>query len=141
MSLMTIPNVAQRSLGRGSKRSLNTRSSMNFSQYATFAELLPEDMGVALSLLPLPLYEIAVCFQQGWGVGRSLPASAYYFDMAAKLGDPDAMYEMGYCYLNGTGVHKDKAKAAYWLRNADVGGKRVIGESWIFKEKWGGDQA
>ncbi|KAJ3402289.1 hypothetical protein HDV05_008624 [Chytridiales sp. JEL 0842] len=144
MSLMTIPNVAQRSLNRNAKRAptnpRSTSSAASFSQYANIAESLPEDLGVALSLLPLPLYEIAVCFQQGWGVGRSLPAAAYYFDMAAKLGDPDAMYELGYCYLNGSGVPKDKGRAANWLRQADALGKRVIGESWIHKEKWGGHE-
>jgi TPR repeat protein len=102
---------------------------------------------------------------------RSLPAAVYYFGIAARLGDVDAMYELGkskkknqkkmhflslltfsgpldlgYAYLNETRYRKmdrqrvegSKFLAAQWLRAADKGGKRVVGESWIWKAKWGG---
>ncbi|KNC99666.1 uncharacterized protein SPPG_05047 [Spizellomyces punctatus DAOM BR117] len=97
---------------------------------------------VARSFLPLPLYEVGVCYHQGWGVPKSKSTALYYFQLAAQLGDADAQAEVGYLYLRGgNGVKRDKKRAARWLREAVKGGKRIVGEQWIWKEKWaeGGD--
>ncbi|KAJ3038863.1 hypothetical protein HDV00_000269 [Rhizophlyctis rosea] len=48
------------------------------------------------------------------------------------------MVEWGYCLLNGWGIGKDKREAGKWFRRACLeGGAEIIGESWIWKEKWG----
>ncbi|KAI8842539.1 hypothetical protein BC829DRAFT_435455 [Chytridium lagenaria] len=163
-SLMTIPEVSERrkqkaEAGGNSKAEspLPSSASSTISRtrpadlrslrsYATVASLLPEDTSTATALLPLPLFEIGMCFRQGWGVLKSYPAAVYYFGIAARLGDPDAMYELGYSYLNktpGVGASSDdefKMLAAQWLREADKTGKKVVGESWIWKKKWGGSE-
>ncbi|KAJ3299641.1 hypothetical protein HDU76_006254 [Blyttiomyces sp. JEL0837] len=154
-AMLTIPQVAARrradgganaNIQRGksvsSRRPTSLRSLQSFS---SVAQLLPEDLEMAISLLPLPLYEIAVCFQQGWGVSKNPGNAVYYLTIASRLGDADAMYELGYCYLNGNGIaEKDvkanKMEAAKYLRAADEHGKKVVGESWVWKKKWGGDQ-
>ncbi|TPX61580.1 hypothetical protein SpCBS45565_g07214 [Spizellomyces sp. 'palustris'] len=92
---------------------------------------------VARSFLPLPLYEVGVCYHQGWGIPKSKSTALYYFQLAAQLGDADAQAEVGYLYLRGgNGVKADKKRAARWLREAVKGGKRIVGEQWIWKEKW-----
>ncbi|KAI9099257.1 hypothetical protein DFS34DRAFT_579516, partial [Phlyctochytrium arcticum] len=92
---------------------------------------------VARSFLPLPLYEVGICYHQGWGVPTSKSTALYYFQLAAQLGDADAQAQVGYLYLQGgNGVKRDKKRAARWLREAVKGGKRIVGEQWIWKEKW-----
>lgn len=44
--------------------------------------------------------------------------SQSYFQVAAKLGDPDAQQELAFCLLNGKGCKKDKKEAAKWYRAA-----------------------
>ncbi|KAJ3086513.1 hypothetical protein HK102_013008, partial [Quaeritorhiza haematococci] len=95
---------------------------------------------IALSLLPLPIYELGVCFRHGWGIRRSKSEAVYCFEAAALLGDVESQYELGMCYLNGVGVKVDRMVAAKWLREADKAGKKVVGESWIRKKKWGGPE-
>ena len=41
-----------------------------------------------------------------------------YFQVAARLGDPDAQQELGFCYASGKGCKKDKKEAAKWYRTA-----------------------
>ncbi|TPX71045.1 hypothetical protein SpCBS45565_g01199 [Spizellomyces sp. 'palustris'] len=94
------------------------------------------DLSITRSILPLPLYELGICFRHGWGVAKSLPAAFYFLRAAACAGDPDAMIETGYCLLNGVGVKKDRKESAKWFRNAVQEGKEVVGEGWIWKEKW-----
>ncbi|KAJ3090026.1 hypothetical protein HDU96_003556, partial [Phlyctochytrium bullatum] len=92
-SLMTIPEVAERrkhklespfaTLEKSGSTSTSTsaRSSTrpadlrSLRSYATVASLLPEDIHTATALLPLPLFEIGICFSQGWGVMKSYPAA------------------------------------------------------------------
>ncbi|KAJ3094790.1 hypothetical protein HDU97_007604 [Phlyctochytrium planicorne] len=163
--LMTIPEVAERRKKRAESSSASSPFDSPYStldkksktrpadlrslrSYATVASLLPEDIHTATALLPLPLFELGMCFRQGWGVLKSYPAAVYYFGIAARLGDPDAMYELGYCYLNGTpgtassaaDKSNNKVLAAMWLREADKHDKKVVGESWIWKKKWGGNE-
>ena len=37
--------------------------------------------------------------QQGWGVARDLEKAAYYFQLAANLGDCDAQAALAECFL------------------------------------------
>ncbi|KAI8609230.1 hypothetical protein BC830DRAFT_1071155 [Chytriomyces sp. MP71] len=109
---------------------------------ATQSESLSRSSVVTISILPLPLFEIGVCFQQGWGIAKSIPAAFYFYKAAAALGDPDACYELGYLILHRVNRERafggGKREAARWLRKAHEAGRAVVGESWIFKRKWGG---
>ncbi|KAJ3237636.1 ribosomal 40S subunit protein S1B [Chytriomyces hyalinus] len=124
----------------------------------SYGDLLKEEFGFdeAMAILPLPLFEIAVCFHHGWGIPKSIPAAIYFYTAAAALGDPDAMYELGFLYLKkaqssrwggskkgkkGGGKDSERMEAAKWLRAAHLAGRPVVGESWIFKTKWGGVKA
>ncbi|KAJ1930304.1 hypothetical protein IWQ60_000416 [Tieghemiomyces parasiticus] len=91
---------------------------------------------VAQRELTIALYELAVCYQNGWGVAISLPTAAFYFEIAADLGDPDAQNDIAFCYLNGLGVPLDKFRAAHYFRLASRQGVGIVGNSWIFKSKY-----
>ncbi|KAJ3046322.1 hypothetical protein HDV00_000136 [Rhizophlyctis rosea] len=45
---------------------------------------------------------------------------------------------MGTAYLRGDGVKQSKYRAARWLREADKQGRKIVGESWIWKSKYDG---
>ncbi|RKP34611.1 hypothetical protein BJ085DRAFT_36479 [Dimargaris cristalligena] len=58
---------------------------------------------IAKQELAIALYELAVCFQNGWGVRSDLSTAAFYFELSADLGDADAQNDIAFCYLNGRG--------------------------------------
>ncbi|KAI8393574.1 uncharacterized protein BYT42DRAFT_551518 [Radiomyces spectabilis] len=91
---------------------------------------------VAKSELVLAIHELGVCFRHGWGVPKNVVSAAYYFEIAANLGDPDAQNELAFCYAHGQGVKKDVFKAAKYYRMAHRQGQGLVGNSWIWKEKY-----
>ncbi|KAI8979902.1 hypothetical protein BDB01DRAFT_798004 [Pilobolus umbonatus] len=99
-------------------------------------EGLSQSVTVTKSELVLAIYELGVCFRHGWGVPKNLTTAAYYFELAANLGDPDAMNDLAFCYTHGHGVKKDIHKAAKYYRMADNKGQGLVGNSWIWKEKY-----
>jgi TPR repeat protein len=86
--------------------------------------------------LIMAIYELGVSFQQGWGVMRNKEVAFYYFEMAANLGDLDAMNDLAFCYLHGRGVRKDVFRAAKYYRMAAKQGQGLVGNSWIWKKKY-----
>ncbi|TKA31806.1 hypothetical protein B0A50_01885 [Salinomyces thailandicus] len=93
--------------------------------------------GAAKGELVLAIFELANCFRQGWGVRKDALAARQYYETAANLGDTDAMEEAAWCYVEGFGGGKDKFKAAQYLRLAEErGGKAIVGNSWIWKDKY-----
>ena len=44
--------------------------------------------------------------------------SQSYFQVAAKLGDPDAQQSLAFCLAHGKGCKKDRKEAAKWYRAA-----------------------
>jgi TPR repeat protein len=56
--------------------------------------------------------------------------------VASNLGDPDAQNDLGFCYSHGLGVKKDLYSAAKYYRLAERQGQGMIGNSWIWKEKY-----
>lgn len=46
------------------------------------------------------------------------------------------MEELGLVYLRGDGIKSDKKLAASWLRLAEKNGRKGVGQSWIWKEKY-----
>ncbi|CAG8523534.1 1074_t:CDS:2 [Paraglomus brasilianum] len=91
---------------------------------------------IARNELVLAIHELGVCFRHGWGVPKNKQTAAYYFEMAASLGDPDAQNEIGFCYANGEGVKKNLTKAARYYRLASEQGASIMGNSWIYKKKY-----
>ncbi|KAF9935244.1 hypothetical protein BGZ67_003462 [Mortierella alpina] len=88
--------------------------------------------------LVLAIYELGICFRHGWGVDKDKKTAVYYFEIAADLGDPDAQNDLAWCYYHGIGVKKDMFKSAKYYRLAAAQGQELIGNSWIWKDKYGG---
>jgi hypothetical protein len=86
--------------------------------------------------LVMAIYELGVSFQQGWGVNKNKETAFYYFEMAANLGDLDAMNDVAFCYTHGHGVKKNIYKAAQYYRMASRQGQGIVGNSWIWKDKY-----
>ena len=57
-----------------------------------------------------------------------------------EWGDPDALSEAGFCYANGVGTKKDMKKAAKFYRMAEAKGVNMVGNSWIWKDKYLDDE-
>ncbi|KAE8386751.1 HCP-like protein [Aspergillus alliaceus] len=92
--------------------------------------------GAAKGELVLAIFELGNCFRNGWGVKKDPAAARQYFETAANLGDTDAMNEVAWCYLEGFGGKKDKFMAAKYYRLAEQKGSKLVGNSWIWKEKY-----
>jgi hypothetical protein len=101
--------------------------------------------GSAKGELTLAMFELANCFRYGWGVESDPAAALQYYLCAANMGDPDAMNETAWCYLQGFGTGKGKHKldkkdakmqSARWYREAEKRGSGIVGNSWIYKDKW-----
>ncbi|GAA5801051.1 hypothetical protein EDC94DRAFT_614809 [Helicostylum pulchrum] len=97
---------------------------------------IAQSVSVAKSELVLAIYELGVCFRHGWGVPKNLETAAYYFEVASNLGDPDAQNDLGFCYAHGLGVKKDLYCSAKYYRLAEKQGQGMIGNSWIWKDKY-----
>ncbi|KAI9011536.1 hypothetical protein BC832DRAFT_519886, partial [Gaertneriomyces semiglobifer] len=91
---------------------------------------------VATTELTLAIFELAMSFNQGWGVPKCKTTAAYYLTIAAQLGDADAQQELGEFYLRGDGVKRDKKMAAKWFREAEKQGARMVSMQWIWKPKY-----
>ncbi|KAI7849910.1 hypothetical protein BDC45DRAFT_447927 [Circinella umbellata] len=86
--------------------------------------------------LIMSIYELGQAYSHGWGCHKDKKTAAYYFKMAADLGDADAQNETGRCYQEGRGVKKNMKIAAKYYRKADKQGHGIMGNSWIYKEKY-----
>lgn len=91
---------------------------------------------VAKSELVLAIYELGQCFMRGWGCKKDKQLAINYFELAARLGDPDAQQELGFCYTNGKGTKKDLKLGAKYYRMAARQGVEMMGSQWIWKEKY-----
>ncbi|KAH6854614.1 hypothetical protein B0I37DRAFT_349910 [Chaetomium sp. MPI-CAGE-AT-0009] len=92
--------------------------------------------GAAKGELVLAIFELANCFRHGWGIPKDPIAAKQYYETAANLGDTDAMNEIAWCYLEGFGTKKDKFAAAKYYRLAEKNGNKILGNSWIWKDKY-----
>lgn len=90
--------------------------------------------------LTLSIYELGNCHRNGWGVSKSPALAMQYFETAAELGDADAMLEVAQAWERGVkgwmGGRKDRKMAAGWYRRAEALGRREVGNSWVWKEKY-----
>jgi len=92
--------------------------------------------GSAKGELVLAIFELANCFRYGWGVEKDAVAARTYYETAANLGDADACEEAGWCWENGFGGRKGRFEAAQYYRRAEGLGKKAVGMSWVWKEKY-----
>jgi len=92
--------------------------------------------GSAKGELVLAIFELGNCFRHGWGVQKDPVAAREYYETAANLGDTDAMNEVAWCYLEGFGCRKDKMKSAMFYRMAEKKGNKILGNTWIYKDKY-----
>lgn len=89
------------------------------------------------SELILAIYEVGQSFYQGWGVPKDKKMGVSYFQVAARLGDPDAQQSLAFCLAHGKGCKKDRKEAARWYRAAvSQGGISDVGLAWIYKDKY-----
>ncbi|KAL2821724.1 hypothetical protein BDW59DRAFT_108683 [Aspergillus cavernicola] len=84
----------------------------------------------------LSVYELGVSHLNGWGIEQDKALALRCFETAAQWGDVDALAEAGYCYAEGIGCKKDLKKAAKYYREAESKGMSMVGNSWIYKEKY-----
>lgn len=84
----------------------------------------------------LSIYELGVSHLNGWGIVQDKALALRLFEIAGKWGDVDAMAEAGFCYAEGVGCKKDMMKAARFYRQAESNGMSMVGNSWIYKDKY-----
>ncbi|KAF3103035.1 hypothetical protein TWF594_000977 [Orbilia oligospora] len=88
------------------------------------------------SKFALMTYELGMSYTNGWGCSEDKGVGLRYFEIAASWGDVDALSEAGYAYANGQGCKKDLKKSAKYYRMAAENGVSMVGNSWIWKEKY-----
>ncbi|CAO2656857.1 Nn.00g056600.m01.CDS01 [Neocucurbitaria sp. VM-36] len=82
------------------------------------------------------IYELGKCYGNGWGAAQDKSLALRCYEIAGNWGDADALVEAGYCYAEGVGCKKDMKKAARLYRAAEAKGVSMVGNSWIYKEKY-----
>lgn len=87
----------------------------------------------------LAIYELGISHLKGWGVEQDKALALRCFEIAGNWGDPDALTEAGFCYAEGIGCKKNLKKAAKFYRRAADKGVSMIGNSWIYKDKYNDD--
>ncbi|KAF2754337.1 hypothetical protein EJ05DRAFT_457150 [Pseudovirgaria hyperparasitica] len=84
----------------------------------------------------LGIYELGVSYMNGWGINQDKKMALRCFEIAGNWGDADALAEAGYCYTEGIGAKKDMKKAAKFYRAAEAKGISMVGNNWIYKDKY-----
>ncbi|KAL6712014.1 hypothetical protein ACN47E_003057 [Coniothyrium glycines] len=82
------------------------------------------------------IYELGKCYGNGWGAAVDKSLALRCYEIAGNWGDADALVEAGYCYAEGVGCKKDMKKAAKCYRAAEAKGVSMVGNSWIYKDKY-----
>ena len=63
-----------------------------------------------------------ICFEYGYCTKVILKNAAYWYDQAAKQGNPYGQYNLSQCYYRGRGVKRNGQIALEWLKKAADGG-------------------
>ncbi|KAF2875044.1 hypothetical protein BDV95DRAFT_603814 [Massariosphaeria phaeospora] len=82
------------------------------------------------------IYELGKCYMNGWGATQDKSLALRCYEIAGNWGDADALVEAGYSYAEGVGCRKNMKKAAKFYRAAEAKGVSMVGNSWIYKEKY-----
>lgn len=95
--------------------------------------------GEAKGELILAIFELANCFRYGWGCKVDKGAARVFYEVAANLGDPDAMEEAAWCFMEGFGCVKDKV-SLFTFHIVSVSCRSpcpaISGEAWRDKDDW-----
>ncbi|KAA8616843.1 TPR repeat SEL1 subfamily [Pyrenophora tritici-repentis] len=87
------------------------------------------------------IYELGKCYGNGWGAPTDKSLALRCYEIAGNWGDADALVEAGYCYAEGVGCKKNMKKAAKFYRAAEAKGVSMVGNSWIYKDKYMDDDS
>ncbi|PGH23292.1 hypothetical protein AJ80_02708 [Polytolypa hystricis UAMH7299] len=100
-----------------------------------------QDQKALRAQFALSVYELGVSHLNGWGIDQDKALALRCFEIAGQWGDVDALAEAGYCYAEGIGCKKNLKKAAKLYRAAESKGMSMVGNSWIYKDKYMSDDA
>lgn len=82
-------------------------------------------------------FQLGKCLIQGSGVPKDEVTGRLFFAKSASLGYGDAMVTLGELWsTKSKHFKKDFNIAAAWLRTGELFGKKNLGNSWIYKEKY-----
>lgn len=87
------------------------------------------------------IYELGKCYGNGWGAPQDKSLALRCYEIAGNWGDADALVEAGYCYAEGVGCKKNMKKGAKFYRAAEAKGVSMVGNSWIYKDKYMDDDS
>ncbi len=65
------------------------------------------------------IFELAVAYEKGVGVGQSDNLAFMCYNRAALQGDGQSYFEVGRCYYYGIGVGKNKQHSEIWFEKAE----------------------
>lgn len=93
---------------------------------------------VKKSRVGLALYELGMSYLHSWGAGKDEDSALQYFELAGTLGDGDALCEAANIWMKngGNGRKKNLHRAAELYRQAEDQGVVIVGNHWIYKEKY-----
>ena len=73
-------------------------------------------------------YNLALMYNNGWGVLQDYAEAAKWYRLAAEQGLAQAQYNLGVKYKNGEGVLQDNVRAHMWYNIAAANGAEKSGE-------------
>lgn len=93
---------------------------------------------VKKSRVGLALYELGMSYLHSWGAGKDEDSALQYFELAGTLGDGDALCEAANIWMKngGNGRKKNLHRAAELYRQAEDQGVVIVGNHWIYKDKY-----
>lgn len=104
---------------------------------STITAISGDDSKIKRAHVGLALYELGMSYLHSWGIGKDEAMALKSFEMAGDLGDTDALCEAASMYMHsGKGRKKDLHKAAKLYRRAGELGADLVGQSWIYKDKY-----
>jgi len=65
-------------------------------------------------------HDLAISYEKGLGIGKSLSRAFEYYMRAALFGDAQSHYEVGRMYFYGLGVQRNRRLADAWLAKAEA---------------------
>ena len=70
----------------------------------------------------LACFDLAVCYENGFGVKKNTKKAFLFYSKAILLGEKQSIYEVGRCYYYGIGVNKNLELASVYLDIASLYG-------------------
>lgn len=125
-------------LGRQSNKVQEVASTPAGSDHrSTITAISGDDSKIKRAHVGLALYELGMSYLHSWGIEKDEAMALKSFEMAGDLGDTDALCEAASMYMHsGKGRKKDLHKAAKLYRRAGELGADLVGQSWIYKDKY-----